>query len=125
MPGPRLRGDRHRLFLIVLLAAAMLAALQACASPTRLSAVPKDQQAEAVVDDMHGIRYWQKPDLALMEQDALDSYRREEELFLAAGKKGPLPPANYLSISGGGEDGAFGAGLLVGWTEAPGRRSSW
>jgi hypothetical protein len=25
---------------------------------------------------------------------------------------------NYLAISGGGADGAFGAGLLVGWTEA-------
>ncbi|NIT53794.1 MAG: patatin, partial [candidate division Zixibacteria bacterium] len=24
---------------------------------------------------------------------------------------------NYLAISGGGADGAFGAGLLVGWTE--------
>jgi hypothetical protein len=28
----------------------------------------------------------------------------------------PLPPAYLLAISGGGDDGAFGAGLLVGWT---------
>ena len=27
-------------------------------------------------------------------------------------------PHNYLAISGGGSDGAFGAGLLAGWTEA-------
>lgn len=27
-------------------------------------------------------------------------------------------PHNYLAISGGGAEGAFGAGLLVGWTEA-------
>jgi hypothetical protein len=27
-----------------------------------------------------------------------------------------LPPAEFLAISGGGDDGAFGAGLLVGWT---------
>ena len=26
-------------------------------------------------------------------------------------------PANYLSLSGGGDDGAYGAGLLVGWAE--------
>jgi hypothetical protein len=29
-----------------------------------------------------------------------------------------LPPADFLAISGGGEDGAFGAGLLVGWSAA-------
>jgi predicted acylesterase/phospholipase RssA len=29
-----------------------------------------------------------------------------------------LPPAGFLAVSGGGDDGAFGAGLLVGWTEA-------
>jgi hypothetical protein len=27
-------------------------------------------------------------------------------------------PHNYLALSGGGADGAYGAGLLVGWTEA-------
>jgi predicted acylesterase/phospholipase RssA len=30
-------------------------------------------------------------------------------------------PQNYLAISGGGPDGAFGAGLLNGWTEAGNR----
>lgn len=92
--------------------------LQGCSTPVRLAAVPKDQETAAVVDDMVGIRYWQKPDLALMEQDGADSANREAELLAAAGNKGPLPPANYLGISGGGEDGAFGAGLLVGWTAA-------
>jgi predicted acylesterase/phospholipase RssA len=28
-----------------------------------------------------------------------------------------LPPVKYLAISGGGPDGAYGAGLLCGWTE--------
>ena len=28
----------------------------------------------------------------------------------------PLPPINFLSISGGGDNGAFAAGVLVGWT---------
>jgi predicted acylesterase/phospholipase RssA len=31
---------------------------------------------------------------------------------------GPTPPLDMLAISGGGDDGAFGAGLLVGWSEA-------
>jgi predicted acylesterase/phospholipase RssA len=100
------------------MAIVLLPLLQGCATPERLSAVPEDQQAAAIVDGMPGIRYWQKADLELMEQDGIEAYKREAELFAAAGNSGQLPPANYLAISGGGEDGAFGAGLLVGWTEA-------
>jgi hypothetical protein len=107
----------RRARFVALLAAAIAMALQGCATPTRLSAVPKDQQAEAVVGGMSGIRYWQKTDLALMQHDALEAYAREADSLATAGRDGPLPPANYLAISGGGEDGAFGAGLLVGWTE--------
>ena len=92
--------------------------LQGCATPERATAVPRDQEAAAVVDGMTGIRYWQKPDIALMEQDAVDAFKREQAILAAAGKTGPLPPANFLAISGGGEDGAFGAGLLIGWTAA-------
>ena len=78
----------------------------------------EQQEASATVGGMAGIRYGQKADLALMQQDGVDAYQREADLFAAAGNKGPLPPANFLAISGGGENGAFGAGLLIGWTEA-------
>jgi predicted acylesterase/phospholipase RssA len=37
------------------------------------------------------------------------------------GPNGERPPANYLALSGGGEKGAFGAGLMAGWT-ASGQR---
>jgi predicted acylesterase/phospholipase RssA len=98
--------------------AAALGPLQGCSSPVRIAAVPQDQQAAATVGAMTGIRYWQGTDLALMQKDGADAYKRELDLFVAAGNKGPLPPANYLAISGGGENGAYGAGLLIGWTEA-------
>jgi len=98
------------------LAAVLL--LAGCATPVRLNAVPKDEEAAAVVDGMTGIRYWQQDDLALMQQDGIDAYNREATSWAAAGHKDPLPAANYLAISGGGENGAFGAGLLVGWTAA-------
>ena len=42
--------------------------------------------------------------------------RREIATRRRAGQDGPLPPLAMLAISGGGDDGAFGAGLLVGWT---------
>ena len=115
MKGLSLRLHRAPQFLFALIG---LCFLQACAAPSRLDAVPKDEQALAVVDGMPGIRYWQESNMALMQQDAIDAYKRELELAAAAGNKGPLPPANFLAISGGGENGAFGAGLLVGWTEA-------
>ena len=34
-----------------------------------------------------------------------------------ANTQGALAPASYLGLSGGSDNGAFGAGLLVGWTE--------
>jgi predicted acylesterase/phospholipase RssA len=105
------------MFRRLLGSALALCLVQACSSPTRLDAVPKDEEHMAVVGGMEGIRYWQTGDLKLMQQDAIDAYNREAALAAARGRTGELAPANYLAISGGGEDGAFGAGLLVGWTQ--------
>ena len=41
----------------------------------------------------------------------------ERERAVAGGPDAVLPPADYLAISGGGGDGAFGAGLLCGWND--------
>ena len=49
-------------------------------------------------------------------QDAIASAQRERDYLARTGHQGPLPPINFLAVSGGGDDGAFGAGLLVGWT---------
>lgn len=116
--GPRHAGEQSRGWIPVLACVLVLCLLQGCASPTRLAAVPKEQETKATVEGMAGIRYWQQSDLALMEQDSAHAYMRETKLYAAAGHKGPLPPASYLAVSGGGADGAFGAGLLVGWTAA-------
>jgi len=105
----------HLFVLTLALTSAILAT--ACSTPTRLAAVPHELQAQAVVGGMPGIRYWQKEDIPVLQQDGIESYHREAALLAAAGHTGPLPTANFLAISGGGEDGAFGAGLLVGWSE--------
>jgi len=43
--------------------------------------------------------------------------KRESEAVARAGKTSdPLPPASLLAISGGGDAGAFAAGMLAGWT---------
>lgn len=114
----RPRRRRIRGAVVVLFCTVVFGFTQGCSAPTRLAAVPKEQQAAATVGGMEGIRYWQDGDLASLRQDSIEAYRREVGQRAAAGDDGPPPPANYLAISGGGEDGAFGAGLLIGWTAA-------
>jgi predicted acylesterase/phospholipase RssA len=95
--------------------------LQACSLPVRLNAVPKDIEATAEIPGMPGVRYWQAGDMDRMTEEGLKSYEQQVAAWKAAGNKGPMPPANFLAISGGGENGAFGAGLLNGWTETGSR----
>ena len=54
-------------------------------------------------------------------RDAIEGVKREMQYLIKSGHDGPLPPVNFLAISGGGDAGAFGAGLLVGWTQAGSR----
>lgn len=39
-----------------------------------------------------------------------------ERATLGLPDKAPLPPAYFLAVSGGGDNGAFGSGLLNGWS---------
>ena len=110
-------------------AARLVLALSLCfvtaCSMNRLPAVPQAQEGQPVtVDGMSGIRYWGDEATPALIALATDAVNRENAARTAAGLRGPLPPANYLAISGGGENGAFGAGLLVGWT-ASGTRPSF
>jgi Patatin-like phospholipase len=100
-----------------LLLVVAIVALQACSSPTRLGAEPPEFAAQAIVLDTPNARFYPDVQVAELVDEGLLSLQRE---MAALGVTDPneLPPANYLAISGGGPDGAFGAGLLVGWTEA-------
>jgi len=52
------------------------------------------------------------------ETEYLSTLEREGAYLRSEGKEGALPPSVFLAISGGGDNGAFGAGLLNGWTKA-------
>lgn len=119
----RARRLRRSLASVAWVAAAGATAA-GCASATRSPAVPVDLQTSAVVKGFPGtIRYFPRDagDIKDFEQDFVESWKREEQAQAAAGAAGPLPPASYLAISGGGDNGAFGAGLLTGWTKAGNR----
>jgi predicted acylesterase/phospholipase RssA len=102
------------LFLIIILLG------QGCSAPKRLAAVPSELQDKANIQGMPDVRYW-SGDSDEFLHDGIESFRREQAFLAKSGHKGPLPVAEFLAISGGGDNGAFGAGLLVGWTKAGNR----
>jgi len=88
-----------------------------CSRPERLPAVPQSLQTEAEVPGLPGVRY-RAGHLDELTRDAIASFDRERAALAAQGHQGPLPPAVFVAISGGGDKGAFGAGLLNGWSAA-------
>ena len=106
---------------LLLVASTLVAILpQGCASPPRKPAVPDDLQAAAAVPGFPTtIRYFptDATHVQEFERDFLQSNDAEMMNRYSAGEEDTaLPPVAYLAISGGGDNGAFGAGLLNGWT---------
>jgi hypothetical protein len=107
--------------LVVALALAAFWAQQSLEVPSRLEAVPVELTTRAVVPGIPNARYWVLSDVEPFVRDALAARQREEAYLSQAGRAGELPPLELLAISGGGDKGAFGAGLLNGWTAAGSR----
>jgi patatin-like phospholipase/acyl hydrolase len=102
--------------LVVALAAAVLVGRQTLEVPERLEAVPVELTTRAVVPGIPNARYWVLSDIEPLVRDALAARQREEAYLSQSGRAGELPSLELLAISGGGDKGAFGAGLLNGWT---------
>lgn len=89
-----------------------------CSSTSSRNAAPDSVDPNVTVPGIPDARFWgdRKPPRA--DERILGRSRDEiRSTFPAMFAK----PHNYLAISGGGPDGAYGAGLLVGWTEAGNR----
>jgi predicted acylesterase/phospholipase RssA len=110
----------RRPFRAAAILSASLLLLEACSSASRQPAVPASRVPRAdVIGYPNDIRYYPRDfeDVRQFEDDFVASWAKERAaLGLTPGA--PLPPAAYLAISGGGDNGAFGAGLLAGWTKA-------
>ncbi len=91
-----------------------LPVLQGCMALQVRHPLPENLLDQAQVDDMPGIRAWGDKLSETLEKSAVESIQQEK----AANQGKLLPEANFLALSGGGGDGAFGAGILCGWTEA-------
>lgn len=102
---------------LILVAGAIQFALAGCATPQRLPAVPTAEISQATTG-LGQVRYLVSRETDTFAADAAAAMQREKAWLASQGRSGELPPAYFLAISGGGDNGAFGAGLLNGWTEA-------
>lgn len=95
----------------VCLAALLVLSLAAWKDQDRLDALPPNLANEASVSGMMGVRY------AVNQSSGVAMFLRDlEQSLRIMNRDQPGAPISYLSISGGGARGAFGAGLLSGWT---------
>ncbi len=88
-----------------------------CSIPDRGDAVPRVDTARAMPLGIPNARFYADGDPKLMVEEGIQSGVREAAVLRAEGKSpAKAPPAYFLAVSGGGDNGAFGAGLLNGWT---------
>jgi len=85
-----------------------------CSSLPERNPLPESLSDTAEIPGIEGARYW--ADEPPPETD--DWFRLTKEELKARYPASYAHEHNYLAISGGGQRGAFGAGLLCGWTEA-------
>ena len=89
--------------------------VQGCATaPPRMNPLPGELAAQAEIPGMTEVRMWsdQTPPHVEYWLNASDDVVRTRLGGIMDREH------NYLAISGGGSDGAFGAGLLKGWTDS-------
>jgi hypothetical protein len=106
--GNKVKTNRH--FLMVLLLVTSL--MWGCATVKKRNPLPQDLSPDAQVPGISNARFWgDEPPATVAEW--LHSTKAELEVEYPALIRSAH---NYLAISGGGLNGAFGAGLLLGWT---------
>jgi len=97
-----MRSFRRLLVLSLALPTALLI-LAGCSSLPRTPYTASDAASSRVLDINELRRYADEP---------ASTFRKEAHASFRAG------PLSYLALSGGGADGAYGAGVLSGWTAA-------
>ena len=107
----------HR-FLAV--AAAALLGASACSTPERLPAVPA-ASAMRTAQGLGPIRFLVSRETDSFAVEARSALAKEQAWLSRGGAIDHLPPAYFLAISGGGDNGAYGAGFLNGWTASGSR----
>mgnify|MGYP000072415526 CR=1 FL=1 len=85
--------------------------LSACSSIPRKEALNSTQLQTASINGFSNIRYIPSTKLGT------EAFLNELKVVIPKRGADPNRVSNFLSLSGGGDNGAFGAGLLLGWTK--------
>ena len=105
-----------------LLLLAALTVTAGCAVIAPRNVLPQAVANQTEIDGFDNIRFWGDGSGAEIGNAMhMDLHSPQSRLALAGEQRHPV--SNLLAISGGAEKGAFGAGLLVGWSEAGDRPS--
>jgi hypothetical protein len=108
----RMKGFSGRRFLLATFCVHLLF-IQGCASARHYDALPSQLESEVQVPGFHDIRAWGDAHSNSLTKSAQQSVIQER----AAHQGKSLPEISALALSGGGSDGAFGAGFLCGWSK--------
>lgn len=100
---------------ILLVTAAVGMSVAGCSTPQRLPAVPSASALQAN-ESLGPIRFLVSRESESFAAEARSSIAKEQAWLASQGKGGDLSPASFLAISGGGDNGAYGAGFINGWT---------
>lgn len=82
----------------------------------RATAPPGMPTVTALMPDTPGVRFWGDEVPGDLRSAVQKWTPHMPQLAVTAPRQGERPLVTYLALSGGGSDGAFGAGLLAGWS---------
>jgi predicted acylesterase/phospholipase RssA len=108
----RVRPGRVLLALLICVAASATG----CGTLIR-NPVPAELTTKAIVPGLPDVRGWAAHASRAMQDDLVLSYKQESRADFPVGSDGRVQ-YSHLLLSGGGANGAFGSGLLNGWTKA-------
>jgi len=115
---PKISGKPFRSDLLTLIAGTSLGlCLTGCGALHTRKPLPAEHVGMASPSGYHDIRDWGDHFSPILQRSVESALKQES----APGNPLGQTPIQYLSLSGGGMNGAFGAGFLCGWTEAGSR----
>ena len=85
-----------------------------CATLRPRNTLPEYQEYQVQIPGMPGVRAWGDEISEVFTEFAIKSAEQERAAY---GIEVVKQPVSFLALSGGGDDGAFGAGVLCGWTD--------
>ena len=106
-----------------ILAVSGLSLASGCSTLERGAPMPPAVADQVTVLGIQNARFWPDTQGEALLREGVQALERERAAARITGSSSGgstvnLSPANFLAVSGGGDDGAFGAGLICGWSDS-------